>query len=393
MTRDGVGLDLLPDADEVLLKRAAVATETVDSARVTRPIIGVLPGEGVGPQVIDCALQVLAAVESVSDVQARIETGGAIGLTSRDACGRDLSPEVSGFCTDVFARGGAILAGAGGGRFVYDLRKRFDLYVKFSPLKPQTELVDAVRLKPAFLKDVDIIVVRDNIAGVYQGKATITELPGHQRVVRHELSYSDGQVRRLITAGAALAAARTGRMAVVIKHGGMPALTALWSEIATEISGTTGVQLSILDADHCAYRMIQHPRDFDVLVTPNLIGDILADLGAVLLGSRGLSFSGNFSAQGDAVYQTNHGSAYDLVGTEVANPAGQLFALAMMLRESFGLRREAEWIEAAMRLVWRLGWRTADVSTGSDHVVGTQAFTARVAEAITDEFCGGDEPL
>jgi 3-isopropylmalate dehydrogenase len=390
MARNSIGFDSVNSAEGMSMKRAAAGTETVAPARVTRPLIGVLPGEGIGPQMVDCALQVLTAVESVSDVRARIEMGGLIGLMSRDVCGLDLSPETVNFCTDVFRRGGGIIAGAGGGRFVYDLRKQFDLYVKFSPLKPPLELANAAHLKPAFLKGVDIIVVRDNIAGIYQGRAAVTEGQGHERIVVRELSYSDTQVRRLIAAGAALAAARTGRMTVVVKHGGMPVMTALWRDIATEISGTSGVQLSVLDADHCAYRMIQYPCDFDVLVAPNLVGDILTDLGAVLLGSRGLSFSGNFSEKGDAVYQTNHGSAYDLVGTDKANPAGQLFALAMMLRESFGLHREADWIEAALSFVWRQGWRTADVSTGADYVVGTQAFTARVAAAITDKSYVGD---
>ena len=134
--------------------------------------------------------------------------------------------------------------------------------------------------------------------------------------------------------------------------------------------------------------MIQMPRDMDVVVTPNMIGDILADLGGALLGSRGLTFSGNFSPCGRAVYQTGHGAAFDLAGTGRANPAGQILALAMMLRESFGLDAEAAIIEHAVEEVWRGGWRTDDLCWSGTPAgvkrVGTRELTGRIAEAVAE---------
>jgi 3-isopropylmalate dehydrogenase len=139
------------------------------------------------------------------------------------------------------------------------------------------------------------------------------------------------------------------------------------------------VQLSIVDLDLMAYRLIQEPQSFDVVAAPNLFGDVLADIGALLLGSRGLSFSGNYNEAGNGVYQTNHGSAYDLVGTDRANPLGQIFALAMLLREGFGLEREAAAIEGAVRALWDEGLRTEDLARPGTRIVGTREMGHQVA--------------
>ncbi|MBI1374615.1 MAG: 3-isopropylmalate dehydrogenase [Phycisphaera sp.] len=362
----------------------AAAVGGAPASRVTTPVIGMLPGEGIGPDLLGYARQVLAAVESVSDIDATVEVGGDIGLPAKAASGRELSDEVVAFCHDVFERGGAILAGPGGGRFVYDLRKAFDLFVKFSPLRPCDELASCGRLRPEHVRGVDIVVVRDNVSGIYQGRSTVVESPNAPRRVQHTFSYDEAQVARLVAAGARLAAGRRGRVTVVVKFGGLPELSALWKRVTHDVCDPMNVAVEMIDVDHCAYRLIQQPDAFDVLITPNMIGDVLADLGAVLLGSRGLTYSGNFSAHGAAVYQTNHGSAHDLVGADRANPAAHLMALAMMLRESFGLSAEADRIERALRDVWSQGWRTADIAQASSNgkVLGTQDLTARVVDAI-----------
>ena len=119
-----------------------------------------------------------------------------------------------------------------------------------------------------------------------------------------------------------------------------------------------------------------------MVAAPNLFGDVLTDLGAVLLGSRGLSFSGNFSEDGAAVYQTNHGSALDLAGLDRANPLGQISTLALMLRESFGLAREADWVERGIAEVLRFGFRTFDIAEEGTTIVGTAEMGERVAAAV-----------
>jgi 3-isopropylmalate dehydrogenase len=135
----------------------------------------------------------------------------------------------------------------------------------------------------------------------------------------------------------------------------------------------------MVDCDLMVYRLIQNAAEFDVIAAPNLFGDVLADLGAVLLGSRGLSYSGNFNESGHAVYQTNHGAAYDLAGTDRANPVGQILSIAMMLRESFLQWRMADAIEQAVREVWTQGYRNKDVATAETQIIGTREMGERIA--------------
>jgi len=128
--------------------------------------------------------------------------------------------------------------------------------------------------------------------------------------------------------------------------------------------------------------VIQHPQCFDVLVAPNLIGDIMADVAGVLVASRGLTFSGNYTPEGYGVYQTNHGCAHDLAGTDRANPAGQIFSMAMLLRESFGLNRAAALMEQALVRCWAEGWRTEDIVEPGCVTLGTRAMADRVVEQV-----------
>ena len=344
--------------------------------------VGVLPGEGVGPDVTAAALAVLSAVGSSSDARFETSTGGAIGREAEASSGRALTEDVCGFCDDVFKGGGAVLAGPGGGRFVYDLRRRFDLFCKISPLRPIAALAEAGRMKAQSVAGADILLVRENVGGVYQGEWRETADEREGRLCEHSFRYSERQVRRILGVAARLAAGRRGRLAVVIKDSGVPGMSALWRDLGREEAAVVGVEVGFVDIDLAAYRLIQDPLSFDVIAAPNLFGDVLADLGAVLLSSRGVSFSGNFSEAGAAVYQTNHGSALDLAGQGKANPLGQIASLAMMLRESFGLAREAAWIDAAVEEVMRQGFRTFDVAESGTTVVGTAAMGERIAAAV-----------
>jgi 3-isopropylmalate dehydrogenase len=344
--------------------------------------VGVLPGEGVGPDVIAAALAVLSAVESMSDARFETSTGGAIGRAAEASSGRALTDDVCGFCDEVFQRGGAVLAGPGGGRFVYDLRRRFDLFCKISPLQPIAALLDAGRMKAQSVAGADILLVRENVGGVYQGEWRETADEREGRLCEHSFRYSERQVRRILGVAARLAVGRRGRLSVVIKDSGVPGMSALWRDLGREEAASAGVEVGFVDIDLAAYRLMQEPLTFDVIAAPNLFGDVLADLGAVLLASRGVSFSGNFSDAGAAVYQTNHGSAHDLAGQGRANPLGQVASLAMMLRESFGLAREAGWIDAAVEEVMRHGFRTFDVAEPGTTVVGTAEMGDRIAAAV-----------
>jgi 3-isopropylmalate dehydrogenase len=339
-------------------------------------VVGAIPGEGVGPEVISAALGVLKAVTDASDIPLTMRTGGAIGREAEARHGASLTAETVAFSESIFREGGALLCGPGGGRFVYDLRKTFDLFFKISPLRAENGLMKSSSLKEEVLRGVDILLVRENCGGVYQG-TWADEAPAG---VRHEFSYQAEHVSRFLDPAARLAKSRSGRLMVIWKESGLPSISALWKRCAHEAADRAGVAVQMVDVDLFAYQMVQTPRNFDVVAAPNLFGDILGDLGAVFLGARGHSYSGNFSGDGKAAYQTNHGSAHDIAGTSRANPAGQIFSIAMMLRESFGLWREANAIEAAVRSVWADGWRTADVATPGCRLATTDEMGALIAE-------------
>ncbi|MBY0587266.1 3-isopropylmalate dehydrogenase [bacterium] len=342
-----------------------------------RLLVGVIPGEGIGAEVIECALAVLRLVTEVHGRRLSIEEGGLIGRQSEAESGVALSDEIVGFCESIFERGGAILNGPGGGRYVYDLRDRLDLFFKISPLQSRIGLTEASRVKGDVVNGMDILVARENSGGVYQGA---WQGHSHQQPATHSFQYSREQVQRFLAASARLAAKRQGRLTVVWKESGVPTISQLWRECALEAAQQFDIEMNTVDVDLMAYRLVHEPSAFDVVAAPNLFGDILGDLGAVLLGSRGNSFSGNFNGRGGGVYQTNHGAAYDLAGTNKANPVGQILSMAMMLRESFELFAEANAVEEGVRQVWSEGWRTADVATPRCRVIGTREFSDLVAD-------------
>ena len=285
------------------------------------------------------------------------------------------------FCADIFQVGGAILNGPGGGRYVYDLRRRFDLFCKFVPVRPMPELAQAGRIVPRFLKNVDLLIVRDNTGGVYQGRWG-DRATDRGRFAEHSFSYSTMEVHRLVEVATRAAVARRGKLHIIVKEGGIPTVTALWREVGGEVARRQGIEVAFKNVDLAAYELIQNPASFDVIAAPNLFGDVLADVTGVLLASRGVTFSGNFDVHGHGVYQTNHGCAHDLAGADTANPAGQILSLAMLLRESFGLEEAATLIESSLAEVWRAGWRTADLAESGCRILGTQAMAEKVAEQV-----------
>ncbi|MEM7165521.1 MAG: isocitrate/isopropylmalate family dehydrogenase [Planctomycetota bacterium] len=360
-----------------------VATPARSQRNGDAPLIGILEGEGVGPEVVKIALNVLTAIESVTGLTCRRRVGGLVGNMAEEACGKPLSEEVTNFCRDVFAEGGAILAGAGGGRFVYDLRQEFDLYCKFSPIRTHAEVANDGNLRPECVEGTDILMVRENISGLYFATETLSERNGAGQCIEERFSYEERTVRRIVDVAVKVAAARRGHVTVVAKRGGLPKMTEMWERCTREAAEGTGVEVLLADIDYACYYMVQHPRDVDVIVAPNLLGDILCDLGGILLGSRGLTYSGNFAPDGAAVYQTNHGAAYDLVASGRANPVGQILSLAMLLEDSFGLRDAASRVRDGVASVWRQGFRTDDLTSAGHRNISAREFGDRVVDTIT----------
>ena len=343
--------------------------------------VGVLPGEGIGPEVIATCLRLLAAIERATGIRFDIRTGGAIGVAAERTAGQALTPEVTRFCADVFGAGGAVFCGPGGGRFVYDLRVTFNLFCKLVPLLPLPSLRGTGVLAPDAVRDVDILVVRENSGGLYLGEAGTESVGGRTRAW-HRFHYDEDEVDRLLDLAVRAAQLRRGRLCVVTKPAGVPGISALWRARAEALSAGAGIDLQVLEIDNACYQLVAAARAFDVVAAPNMFGDVLADGASVLLGSRGMSYSANYSPAGCAVYQTGHGAAHDLAGTDRANPAGQVQSLAMMLRESFGLPGIAAAIVAALDDVLAAGYRTPDVMAPGCQRVGTREFGEHVEAAL-----------
>ncbi len=344
-------------------------------------VIGVLPGEGIGPEVIAASLAVLSAITEHTPLRFDVRVGGQIGLPAERETGRVLPAATESFCRSVFADNGALLCGPGGGRFVYELRTRFDLFCKMVPIQPMPALSDAGVLRPSAVTGVDMLIIRENVGGLYLGDYGED---GH--AAYHRCRYDAAQVKRILSAGIGVARLRRGRLCVVLKPYGVPSISRLWQEQLDALSAGTGVEVRILEVDTACYLLTADARSFDVVVAPNMFADVLADGAALLLGSRGLSYSANFSASRVAVYQTGHGAARDLAGCDRANPLGQILSLAMMLHESFGLGGLSGIIRTAIAGVLSAGWRTPDIMAPGCRSVGTRELGERVADAVREDL-------
>ncbi|HJQ17262.1 MAG TPA: isocitrate/isopropylmalate family dehydrogenase [Allosphingosinicella sp.] len=351
-------------------------------------VVGVLIGEGVGHEVVPVALAMLDVLRAKTSRRFDIRAGGLIGYPAKEVFGSSLSHEVVGFAADIFDSGGALFCGPGGERFVYELRRAFDLYCKYTPLEPLPELRGAGALRASTVDGADIIAVRENMGGIYQGEWALDVDSEGARTARHDFSYSDAQIRRILHVAMRLAATRKGRVHVILKPGGIPSISQLWRICADDLAADYGIDLIEQEIDNAVYQLIADPSQFDVLVSPNMFGDVLADCGSLLLASRGLSYSGNFGDRGRSAFQTGHGAARDIAGKDVANPIGQIFALGMMLRESFDWPEADSALRAAVRTTLRQGLCTHDIAMPGHEPLGTTAFGAKLKanlEAILED--------
>ena len=352
-----------------------------DPARVHH--IGVFVGEGVGPEVVPVALDLLDLLAAKSGRKLSITTGGIIGAAARKLHGTSLTDDAIDFARDVFANDGALFCGPGGDRFVYELRREFDLYCKFTPIEPLPELRDAGQVRIEAVAATDIVAVRENMAGIYQGQWS-DERDGDERVASHRFEYRQSTVERILNVAIDLAGKRRRRLHVVLKPGGIPSVSALWSDCAERLCRHAGIELFEQEIDNAVYQLIADPGQFDVIVSPNMFGDVLADCAALLLASRGLSFSGNFNDRGNGAYQTGHGAARDIAGKDLANPLGQVLALGMMLRENFSWPEADATLRAAIRATLAAGYRTADIASPNTRVVGTRQFGEMLAAQLDE---------
>jgi 3-isopropylmalate dehydrogenase len=345
--------------------------------------IGILYGEGVGREVIDATVKILNAVLDVTGKKIEIDIGGLIGNDSIKTTGQPLTKDVIHFVNNIFEQGGSILCGPGGARFVYELRSHFGLYYKLSPIQPIAALNDARILRNNSLASVDIMMVRENIGGAYFGKSVNGKSKEGVRFSELTFGYSEIEVNNVLRIAERLALKRKKKITLVLKKDAIQDITNLWLDCIESIKrNNEHIDWQFLDVDHACYQLIASPHEFDVIVSPNMLGDIMADLGATILGSRGMSYSGNFSESGHAVFQTGHGAAYDIAGKDIANPIGQIFSMVMLLESKFNWLEEASIIRQATQNVLAESYRTKDIASESSRVIGTKAMGDIIAETI-----------
>ena len=331
--------------------------------------IVLLPGDGIGPEVVGEAVRVLEAVAQRYGHTFEY-TERLIGGCSIDKFGVALTDETLADCQ----ASEAVLLGAVGGpkwddpqakvrpeQGLLALRKGLGVFANLRPVRVHPALVDSSPLKPEKLKGVDIVVVRELTGGLYFGQPKVWErVNGHERAV-DTLEYHDYEIRRVVELAFRLALGRRKKVTSVDKANILES-SRLWRHIASAIGLEHGdVALEHVLVDTASMRLMTHPASFDVVVTENMFGDILTDEASVLAGSMGMLPSASLGEGGPGLYEPIHGSAPDIAGKRIANPVGTILSAAMLLRHSLKLDAEASVVERAVDQAITDGCRTADL--------------------------------
>jgi len=356
--------------------------------------VAVLPGDGVGPEVITQALKVLQTVGEKFGHSLHLQDG-LIGGVAIDTLGTALSDETLKMCKQC----DAVLLGAVGGSKWDDpqaeihpedgllaLRKGLELFANLRPVKVFPMLVNSTNLKPEVVKGVDLMVVRELTGGLYFGQPKKQWQTPEGRQAVDTMAYSEMEIERILRVGFELAQNRRKKLTSVDKANVLQS-SRLWRQIAIEISADyPDVELQHMLVDACAMRFIQRPAELDVLVTENMFGDILTDEASMLAGSMGMlpsaSLAGIPRGKTFGMYEPIHGSAPSRAGQNLANPIATILSVAMMLRYSFALETEAQTIENAVLATLEQGYRTYDIMSEGQIRVGTKEMGDLIAQKV-----------
>lgn len=340
--------------------------------------IAVLSGDGVGPEVVAEGIKVLRTLEQIYDMRFTLQAG-LVGGAAIDATGDPLPEATLQLCR----ASDAVLFGSVGGprwddlpadtrpeRGLLRLRQALDLFANLRPAKLYTALIDASTLRPDVVQGIDILVIRELVSDIYYGQPRgIEPFQGEERGV-NTMTYTTSEIRRVAKLGFELARKRRGKVTSVDKANVLE-VSVLWRREVTELAGAySDVVLDHMYVDNCAMQLIRSPRQFDVIVTGNLFGDILSDEAAMLTGSIGMLPSASLGGQ-VGLFEPVHGSAPDIAGQGIANPIATINSVAMMLHYAFDQPAAAQAIEAAVEQVLNQGYRTADIMREGCTRVGT----------------------
>lgn len=351
------------------------------------PKIAVLPGDGIGQEIIPEALKVLDAVlgEKKNQFQFKEYLFGGIAI---DETGKAFPPETLKACKEADA---VLLGSVGGPKWdnlpamerpelgaLLPIRKELNLYANIRPVKVYPSLVSASTLKEEVVQGVDLVVLRELTGGLYFGEKGRNENPPAAYDV---LIYTEEEVRRILEVGFKTAQGRRKKLCSIDKANVLES-SRFWREIAEDMSKDyPDVELTHMLVDNAAMQLVRNPGQFDVIVTENMFGDILSDLASMIGGSIGMLSSASLSGS-KGLFEPSHGSAPDIAGQNKANPLATILSAAMMLRYAFGLNTEAERIEQAVVKVLDQGYRTADLAKPGDKTVGTKEMGDAVVAAL-----------
>ena len=358
--------------------------------------IAVLPGDGVGPEVVAETAKVLTAVGELYRHEFDLRYG-LVGGASIDQSGEALTRETLKMCR----RCHAVLLGAVGGPKWDDplakvrpedgllaLRKELRLFANLRPVKVLPMLVDSTTLKPEAILGVDLMVVRELTGGLYFGRPKKRWQTAKGRRAVDSMLYSEYEIERILRVGFELAMKRRRKLVSVDKANVLES-SRLWRQIAIELAPHyPEVELEHMLVDACSMRLIQRPTYFDVMVTENTFGDILTDEASMLAGSMGMLPSASLAAVPEAgtmafgMYEPIHGSAPKRAGLDLANPIATVLSSAMMLRHSFGLEAEAACVEKAIESVLEAGYRTYDIMDEGGIRVGTKEMGSLIVKHL-----------
>ena len=355
----------------------------------------VLEGDGIGPEVVPVAVEVLKLALSASGIDLRLAKG-LVGGGAIDETGTPLPEET---LTKAQAADAILLGAVGGARWeqlpmnqrpekgLLGLRYGLELFANLRPALLFEPLAGASSLKSERVAGLDILIIRELTGGIYFGEPRGVRLEDNERIGVNTYVYREHEIERIARVAFDMAGRRQKRLCSVDKANVLE-VTQLWRDVVNEVSGDyPDVELSHLYVDNAGMQLVREPKQFDVIVTGNMFGDILSDVAAMLTGSLGMLPSASLAASGKGLYEPVHGSAPDIAGRDLANPLAMVLSAAMLCRYSLDAPDAALAIESAVARVLDRGLRTADIAPASaattDLVrVGTRAMGDAVLEEL-----------
>jgi len=357
--------------------------------------ITVLPGDGIGPEVIREAVKILKIVGSKKKLKLNL-TEAPVGGAGYEAAGHPLPEDTLKAARDA----DAVLLGAVGGpkwetidfslrpeRALLGLRSNLGLFANLRPAKIFAPLIEASTLKPEVVEGLDIMVVRELTGGIYFGEPRGVEtLADGTRKGVNTLVYTEPEIERIARVAFDVAGKR-GKNVCSVDKANVLECTGLWREVVSKVHADyQDITLSHMYVDNCAMQLVRNPKQFDVIVTTNMFGDILSDQASMLTGSIGMLPSASLGSGTAAMYEPIHGSAPDIAGQDIANPLATILSVGMMFKYSFNLEDINTLLEVVVNDILEEGYRTGDIMSKGGKQVGCAAMGDRVAEELEKQL-------